>query len=283
MKWEYARAISYALGGHVRNWELQGAGVNLGGYSAGSFDDILHKMGLDGWEIIDTNQRFRETDGLFITTIWLKRLIQEATPYAPLPTLQFIDGILASVARSIAGYQGRIGAVWVWQLPGERWASMRLGKINEPSGWDVIHGEISTPSGGVYNQVAFPLALYAPTQEDGSLLWNEDAQRTLQTDIARWLTLMGQALAVQIQLNDLETRLIRYAVDELDGKFIIGKLHAAFKGEITRSALSALAENWEAQGWLQSGRPRRLSSDLVSAGIPSAEARGRRWPSGSGN
>lgn len=47
-----------------------------------------------------------------------------------------------------------------------------------------------------------------------------------------------------------QAALVRYALEHLDGCFIVGKLAAAFAGEWTHYRIAALARTWEARGWL---------------------------------
>jgi len=51
-------------------------------------------------------------------------------------------------------------------------------------------------------------------------------------------------------LSDVERALVCFAAEHLDGAFIIGKLADAFRGQISKYALSKLAQKWEARGWL---------------------------------
>lgn len=64
----------------------------------------------------------------------------------------------------------------------------------------------------------------------------------------------------QPPLTDLQHRLVQYAVKELERAFSIGRLFEAFRDEISKPELSALAQAWERRGWLSSpayqGAPR---------------------------
>jgi hypothetical protein len=66
----------------------------------------------------------------------------------------------------------------------------------------------------------------------------------------------------------VETRLVRYALDELDGCFIVNRLAAAFQGEISRRQIVALAQRWERRSWLTAPAhatdPRRVTPELVA-------------------
>jgi hypothetical protein len=68
-------------------------------------------------------------------------------------------------------------------------------------------------------------------------------------------------------LDDVEANLVRYAVERLDGAFIINHLYEAHRGQISKRQLTRLAQQWEARGWLTppSSRsdPRRVTGKLV--------------------
>lgn len=51
-------------------------------------------------------------------------------------------------------------------------------------------------------------------------------------------------------LSDLERELVKYALENLEGAFIIGKLYRAFKGRISLRRLTKLGQEWERRGWL---------------------------------
>jgi hypothetical protein len=72
-------------------------------------------------------------------------------------------------------------------------------------------------------------------------------------------------------LDDVEASLVRYAVERLDGAFIINHLYEAHKGRISKRQLTGLAQQWEARGWLTppSSRsdPRRVTGELVGLAL----------------
>ena len=83
-------------------------------------------------------------------------------------------------------------------------------------------------------------------------------------DAVTWLGML-HAIAISPQISPpasfpaisrLEQRLVRHALDELEGHFTIKELHQAFGEEISRRRLSALAQAWEARELLTT-RPRR--------------------------
>jgi hypothetical protein len=87
--------------------------------------------------------------------------------------------------------------------------------------------------------------------------------------VVHWVGLLNAvAISPQISppasfpsLSPLERRLVRYALEELDGFFRIRTLHEAFRDEISRHRLSGLAQAWEASALLTQ-RPRRVTYAL---------------------
>jgi hypothetical protein len=69
-------------------------------------------------------------------------------------------------------------------------------------------------------------------------------------------------------LTDTERALVRYAVTELGGCFTIGALYDVFRGEISKRALTSLAQRWEQRGWLTEPQhatdPRRVAGELLA-------------------
>jgi len=74
--------------------------------------------------------------------------------------------------------------------------------------------------------------------------------------------------AVAVQLDDLEAELVEYAVQELDGAFIVNRLYQAFKGDISKRRLEALARTWERRGWLTPERRDERGHSLGRAVTP---------------
>jgi len=58
------------------------------------------------------------------------------------------------------------------------------------------------------------------------------------------------AVPVAPALAAVEVDLVRYALDEIDGRFIIGRLAEQFAGQISKYKLAKLARKWELRGWL---------------------------------
>jgi len=69
-------------------------------------------------------------------------------------------------------------------------------------------------------------------------------------------------------LGEVETALVGFSVEELGGAFIVGRLYEAFRGEISKRALTRLAQRWEARGWLtvpeHATDARRVTEELVA-------------------
>jgi len=86
-------------------------------------------------------------------------------------------------------------------------------------------------------------------------------------DEAMRAALAGRAGRQYSQLTDLECALVRHAVDELAGEFKIEGLYEAFRGQISKRKLTALARTWERRGWLTEPRhradPRRVTDRLI--------------------
>jgi len=53
-------------------------------------------------------------------------------------------------------------------------------------------------------------------------------------------------------LSEVEVSLVRYAVQELDGAFVVNRLYDAHKADISKYKLTNLARTWETRGWLTS-------------------------------
>jgi len=51
-------------------------------------------------------------------------------------------------------------------------------------------------------------------------------------------------------LTEVETALVRYAVEELDGAFTVGKLYDAMSERISHRQVNNLAKSWQRRGWL---------------------------------
>jgi len=92
--------------------------------------------------------------------------------------------------------------------------------------------------------------------------WQE--VQTLRVDLE---AVAGVAAPARPALSDIERALVAYALQELDGAFIVGKLYQAHKGQISQRRLTTLAQTWESRGWLTTPAhatdPRRVTKDLT--------------------
>lgn len=93
--------------------------------------------------------------------------------------------------------------------------------------------------------------------------------QTLRVDLE---AVGDMAAPVRPALSVIEAALVHYALDQLDGAFTINALYDAFKGDISKRALTALAQRWEHRGWLtepaHAADPRRVTPDLLAlAGV----------------
>ncbi len=201
--------------------------------------------------------------------------------YPSFDALRLADRLLDEIGKRTAPYyEGRIGAAWYWHLPGGVTAVARLDCTVTEERWDVLRAQASTPRAGVFSTADFPFAAYATSATSppfihdlqGVAEWSNRLyfqMGHLIADAVRWLHLL-QAVALSPQVSPagsraslapLERRLVRYALERLDGHFKIAALHTAFGEEISRSRLSRLARAWEQDGLL-SERPRRVTYAL---------------------
>lgn len=195
--------------------------------------------------------------------------------------LELADEVFAQTAKLAAGYEGRMGTTWYWRLPAGVLVGFRLGQTGIQERWDLIQGEAATIEAGVFAQVDFPFIAYArstispPYLRDihGEAQWIHAVLfevQALLSEMSRWLWMLGaKPLATlseieQADLSDFQARLVRYALEELDGAFVIKDLHQAFREEISKRRLSALARAWEEKEWL-SPAPRKVLAPLQRA------------------
>jgi hypothetical protein len=92
---------------------------------------------------------------------------------------------------------------------------------------------------------------------------------------------IGEAVTSRVAVNppvlsEVEAALVQYAVKELEGAFTINRLYEAHKGQISKRALTVLARQWEARGWLTTptsrSDPRRLTPELLALAGPALSA-----------
>jgi hypothetical protein len=76
-------------------------------------------------------------------------------------------------------------------------------------------------------------------------------------------------------LSEIETALVRYAVGNLGGAFIIGRLYEQFGDHVSKRQLTRLGQRWELRGWLTTPAhatdPRRVTDELralCDGGLP---------------
>jgi hypothetical protein len=200
--------------------------------------------------------------------------------YPSFSALSLADRIIEEIGTQTSGFEGRVGTAWYWRLPGGILVSAWMDHTVTEERWDVIRAEASTPRAGVFATAEFPFSGYAtvatspPFIHDmqGVAEWSNRLyfqMGHLIEDMVHWLGMLHTiAISPQISppasfpaLSALERRLVRHAVAELDGHFTLKHLHAAFKGEISRSRLGALARAWETNGLLTQ-RPRRVTYAL---------------------
>ena len=200
--------------------------------------------------------------------------------YPSFDALRLAGRLLDEVGKQTPGYEGRVGAAWYWRLPGGILVTARLNYTVTEERWDVLRAQASTPRGGIFSTADFPFAAYATSASSppfihdlqGVAEWSNRLyfqMGRLIGDTVHWLGML-HAIAISPQisppasfpaLSPLERRLVRHAMDELEGYFILKALHQAFRDEISRSRLSALARAWQA-GELLTKRPRRVTYAL---------------------
>jgi hypothetical protein len=188
--------------------------------------------------------------------------------------------MLEAVADRVPGYKGRLGAYWYWQLSGGVLVTFKLGYRVTEQRWDVLRAEAVTARSGAFSAAEFPFALYGTLAEsppfihdlDGVAEWSNRLyfqMGRLIDDASRWMsTLLAVALDPRIRppsatptLTQLQQDLVAYAVENLDGAFVITKLHDAHRDRVSKRSLSRLAREWQALGLLTE-RPRRVTLAL---------------------
>ena len=191
------------------------------------------------------------------------------------------EEIFADVARMAEGYQGRMGTTWYWALPDRVLASFCLGYTAAPERRDVIHGEAATMAAGVYARVDFPFLAYARDYKSPPYLRDLHGEAqwmyallfdlgSLLDEMGHWLRMLGARPLATLaeletpELTDLQARLVRHAVEQLGGAFVLKELHRAFKAEISLRRLADLAQAWEDRAWL-SPAPRKVLAPLQRA------------------
>lgn len=215
--------------------------------------------------------------------------------YPSFDALRLADRLLNEIGKQTPGYEGRVGVAWYWRLPGGILVTAWLDHTVTEERWDVLRAQATTPRAGVFSRADFPFTAYATSATSppfihdlqGVAEWSNRLyfqMGRLIEDAVRWLGML-HAVAISPQISPpasfpalslLERRLVRYALDELEGCFTIKALHQAFRDEISRSRLSALAQAWEASELLTK-QPRRVTYALQ---LLAEEGRAAPPPSG---
>jgi hypothetical protein len=200
--------------------------------------------------------------------------------YPSFDALRLADTMVGAIGEQTPGYQGRVGASWYWRLPAGILAVAHLDHTVTEERWDVLRAEASTPRAGIFSRANFPFAVYATSATSppfihdlkGVAEWSNRLyfqMGGLIEDAVHWLGMLhAVAISPQVSppsafpaLSPLERRLVRYAMEELEGAFNLKALHGTFKDEISNSKLRRLAQTWEAKELLTS-RPRRVTYAL---------------------
>jgi len=200
--------------------------------------------------------------------------------YPSFDAIRLAENLFDEIGKRTPGYEGRVGAAWYWRLPGGILVVARLDHAVTPERWDVIRTQASTPRAGIFSTADFPFLSYSTSATSPAFIHDlqgkaEWANRlyfqmgNLIEDATRWVGML-HAIAISPGVNPpasfpaispLERKLVRYALDKLEGRFTIKDLHQAFGSEISRARLSALARAWEI-GDLLTKRPRRVTYAL---------------------
>lgn len=200
--------------------------------------------------------------------------------YPSFSALCLADQLLDEIGKQTPGYEGRVGISWHWRLPGGILVAAWLDYTVTEERWDVLRAQASTPRAGIFSTADFPFSAYATVSTSppfihdlqGVAEWSNRLyfqMGQLIEDAVRWLGMLHTvAISPQVTppasfpaLSPLERRLVRYALDELEGYFNVTALHQAFGKQISKARLKAIAQAWEASELL-TRRPRRVTYAL---------------------
>ena len=200
--------------------------------------------------------------------------------YPSFQTLELADRLFEEIADRTPGYIGRMGAAWYWRLAGGILVTFKLDYVVTAERWDIIRAEATNSRSGVFSSADFPFLRYSTSLTSPAYIHDlqgkaEWANRLyfnmgeLIIEAAQWLQMLHASVisphvappASFPTLNALDRELIDHALNNLDGRFNVGKLHAAFSERISKNRLSQTAQDWEALGLLTS-RPRRVTYAL---------------------
>ncbi len=200
--------------------------------------------------------------------------------YPSFQTLHLADTIFEEIADRVPGYVGRLGAAWYWRLAGGILVTFRLDYTVTEERWDTLRAQATNPRAGLFSSADFPFVTYATSSTSPPYIHDlqgmaEWANRLyfnmghLISEATQWLQVLNASvIAPHVAspsafpyLDPLERELIRHALEHLDGRFNLARLHEAFGARISRRRLSQLAQDWEGLGLLTS-RPRRVTYAL---------------------
>lgn len=196
--------------------------------------DMLHRAGVVDWLAYN-----RRDDVEHLPLLLL--LVDEAADFAGTPMME----TLVKIARK--GRAFGISPVVATQHPEARVISAQV-RANLPT---VVAFQTRTH---VESQVILGRGGAETLRRPGlALTFLQGRWQRVQTlyvpdeEVHRWI---GQACSPEAPLSELERQLVRYALEHLDGAFIINALYEAFHGRISKRRLTTLARQWEARGWL---------------------------------
>jgi hypothetical protein len=200
--------------------------------------------------------------------------------YPSFSALRLADRMFEEIGARTPGYEGRVGTTWYWRLPGGILAALWLDNTVTEERWDTIRAQASTPRSGIFSTADLPFSAYGTSSTSppfihdlqGEAEWSNRLyfqMGHLIEDAVHWLGML-HTIAISPHINPpaafpalsrLERRLVRYAVDDLEGFFTVKALHEAFGEEISRARIGALAQAWEASELL-TRKPRRVTYAL---------------------
>ncbi len=202
--------------------------------------------------------------------------------YPSFDALDLADTLFQEAGERTPGYEGRMGAAWYWRLPGGIIGVAHLDHAVTPERWDVIRARASNSRAGVFSEADFPFKAYGTSTTSppfihdmqGRAEWSNRLyfqMGELIDELVHWIEILhATAISPRVNppasfpaLSGLERRLVRYAMAELEGQFVLKSLYEAFRGEISRSRLSSLAQTWEMNNLLTS-HPRRVTYALLA-------------------
>ena len=200
--------------------------------------------------------------------------------YPSFDALHLADRLIGEIGRQTPGYAGRVGTAWYWRLPGGILVHAWLDHTVTEERWNVLRAQASTPRAGIFSTADFPFKAYGTSASSPAFIhdlqgvaeWSNRLYFQMGHLIAEAIHWIGMlhAVAVSPQVNPpasfpalspLERRMVRYALDELEGCFTIKYLYQAFRGDISKGRLSALAKVWEGAALLTQP-PRRVTYAL---------------------